>query len=132
MSRRKRRILLAGLGGVAATGVDIAVLATLAERGWPVGLSAFLGAATGALVGFAMSKYLAFRDHRPLALRQLGTYAFVSGITAVSMAILMFLACDLGHVPYLPAKLVCAVLVFLLWSYPAQRRLVFAPAPLST
>ena len=29
------------------------------------------------------------------------------------------------NVPVLPAKLVCAAIVFVAWTYPAQRRLVF-------
>jgi hypothetical protein len=28
-------------------------------------------------------------------------------------------------VPYLLAKLICAAIVFAVWTYPAQRRLVF-------
>jgi putative flippase GtrA len=125
MSERKRRVLLASLGGVVATSVDVCVLAALAEHGWPIGLAAFLGSVSGALFCFVINKYLAFRDHRPLQLRQLTTFAAVSGATAVLMAGAMFVVCDLGHVPYLIGKALCALVVFLLWSYPAQRRLVF-------
>jgi hypothetical protein len=31
-------------------------------------------------------------------------------------------------VPYLLAKLICAICVFAVWTYPAQRRLVFRRA----
>jgi hypothetical protein len=37
------------------------------------------------------------------------------------------LAVTLG-VPYLLAKLICAAIVFAVWTYPAQRRLVFRRA----
>jgi hypothetical protein len=50
----------------------------------------------------------------------------VAAATALLMAAAMQLfAVELG-VPYLAAKVVCSALVFLAWTYPAQRRLVFA------
>ncbi len=125
MSPRKRRLLFASLSGLVATGVDVSVLATLAERGSPIAVAAFLGSAAGALFCFVINKYIAFRDHRPLSVRQLSTFAMVSGTTAMLMAGAMFLVCDLGQVPYLIGKVLCAFAVFLVWSYPAQRRLVF-------
>ena len=125
MSERQRRMLLASVGGLTATGVDVLVLALLAERGWPIGLAAFFGAVSGALFCFVINKYVAFRDLRPIGLKQLTTFAIVSLTTAVLMAGAMFLVCDLGHLPYLVGKIICAGVVFLIWSYPAQRRLVF-------
>jgi putative flippase GtrA len=41
---------------------------------------------------------------------------------------MQLVAVDL-HVPYLLAKSICAAVVFVLWSYPAQKRLVFRAAP---
>jgi hypothetical protein len=34
-----------------------------------------------------------------------------------------------AHLPYLVAKALCAAAVFAVWSYPAQRRLVFVARP---
>jgi putative flippase GtrA len=75
-----------------------------------------------------MNKYIAFRDRTPITWQQLGRFGAVAVTTALLMALSMQLvAVELG-VPYLLAKLICAVLVFVAWGYPAQRRLVFEPA----
>jgi putative flippase GtrA len=114
-------MLFASIGGGVATGVDVSVLASLAERGVPIGLAAFLGSVAGAGFCFAINKYIAFRDHRPLTWVQLSSFATVAAATAILMSCAMFVVCDLGGVPYLLGKLICALVVFFLWSYPAQR-----------
>lgn len=126
LARRARPIAAASLGGILSTAIDVAVLAALYGSGVAVSLAAFLGAAAGAVVGFVCNKYLAFRDRRPPDLRQVVSFALVALGAAAFMAVAMHVACVRGHVPYLTAKLVCAALVFVCWSYPAQRRLVFA------
>lgn len=126
MPRRKRPFVLAALGGLAATALDVCVLAALAERGVAIALAAFLGSVCGAGVAFGFNKYLAFRDRRPIDRHQLSSFALVSGTTALLMAGAMHIVCDLGHVPYLVGKAGCALVVFAVWTYPAQRRLVFA------
>ena len=45
-----------------------------------------------------------------------------------ALAIAMYLTADVLGVPYLLAKAVCAVAVFAIWSFPAQRYLVFPAA----
>ena len=114
--------------------LDVGVLVLLVEHHTPVALAAFCGAAAGAVMNFALNKYLAFRDRSPINGRQLARFGLVAVATAVLMAIAMQLvAVELG-VPYLLAKLLCAAAVFAVWTYPAQRRLVFrraAPAPAS-
>ena len=40
-------------------------------------------------------------------------------------AVLAVLLIKIHHVPYLLAKSMCAAVVFVAWSYPAQKRLVF-------
>jgi putative flippase GtrA len=125
-------MLAAGLAGALGTAIDFAVLVLLVERaGCSIPLSAFLGAAAGAAVCFLMNKHVAFRDRSPVTLRQVGRFGFVAVAASLLMALAMrIVAVDL-HVPYLAAKVLCAALVFLVWTYPAQRRLVFArrPAP---
>lgn len=118
-----------GLGGVAGTVLDVATLVTLVESGLSVALSAFLGATAGAGACFVLNKYVAFRDRSPVTLRQVAAFGLVAVGTALLMAAAMQLvAVGLG-VPYLLSKLVCGAAVFALWSYPAQRQLVFRPAP---
>jgi putative flippase GtrA len=123
-----RQLLAAGLGGAVGSLLDIAVLVLLVERGAPVAAAAFTGAAAGAAMNFALNKYLAFRDRTPVSRRQLARFGLVAVATALLMALAMQLvAVELG-VPYLVAKLICAACVFAIWTYPAQRRLVFRRA----
>jgi putative flippase GtrA len=97
----------------------------LVKHGTLVALAAFIAASCGAAVGFTMSKYIAFRDRSPLSVEQLGRFAFVAVVTALLMAGAMQLFAVHFGVPVLVAKLVCSALVFVAWTYPAQRRLVF-------
>ena len=121
-----RKILRAGLAGGCATTTDVTVLTTLVHHGAPIALSAFAGAACGAVVCFVMNKYVTFRDRSPLRVRQVARFGMVASCTAVITALAMQLLAVVLGVPYLLAKAVCAVLVFSCWSYPAQKRVVFS------
>ena len=124
--KNPRELLTAGAGGVAATVVDVLLLVLMVERGVSVPTAAFLAATAGAAVCFLMNKYIAFRDRSSVSLQQVGRFGAVAVTTAMLMALSMkILAVHLG-VPYLIAKVVCAAVVFVVWTYPAQRRLVFA------
>lgn len=125
MSERQRRVLGASFAGLTSTAVDVAVLVLLLRAGVDVALAAFLGAAAGAALCFLLNKYVAFRDHRPIDVRQVAGFAAVAFGTALFMAVSMHIACSKAHVPYLAAKLICGLLVFACWSYPVQRRFVF-------
>jgi putative flippase GtrA len=123
---RARRALGATLGGVASTAVDLAVLTTMvAVLGASIPLAAFLGATSGAALCFLINRRV-FGDRRPLALATVARFAAVALGTAVLMALAMELVAVRLAVPYLLAKVVCAAVIFVVWSYPAQRRLVFA------
>ncbi len=125
--KNPRELLTAGAGGVAATVVDVLLLVLMVERGVSVPTAAFLAATAGAAVCFLMNKYVAFRDRSSVTIQQVGRFGAVAVTTAMLMALSMkILAVHLG-VPYLVAKVVCAAVVFVVWTYPAQRRLVFAP-----
>ncbi len=118
-----------GVSGVVATGIDIATLVLLVEvvRSH-VTLAAFLAAALGGVCNFLINKYWAFRDRSPIELRQVTVYSFVSLITAAFVAAVVHVLAVVMVVPYLVAKAIAAVLVFLVWTYPAQSRLVFPGA----
>jgi putative flippase GtrA len=123
-----RQLAAAGVSGAVGTGLDVAILVLLVEHGAQVPVAAFFGATAGALVNFALNKYVAFRDRSRIDTRQIVRFGFVAVATAILMAAAMQLvAVDLG-VPYLLAKLICAAVVFAVWTYPAQRRLVFRRA----
>jgi putative flippase GtrA len=120
-----RQMATAGLGGIAATVVDVSSLVLMVKHGTPVALAAFIAAACGAAVGFTINKYIAFRDRSPITFKQVGRFALVAVATALLMAFAMqLIAVKLGA-PLLVAKLICSAVVFIAWTYPAQRRLVF-------
>jgi putative flippase GtrA len=123
-----RELFAAGFGGVCATAIDVATLVLLVRHGEAIPLAAFCGAAAGAATCFTLNKYVAFRDRSRITLQQLGRFGLVAVTTALLMALAMeIVAVKLG-VPYLLAKLACSALIFLAWTYPAQRRHVFAVA----
>lgn len=123
---RVRELLAAGMGGAVATAVDVATLVLLVQHGAAIALAAFCGCAAGAAACFTLNKYVAFRDHSEVTWQQLGRFGAVAVTTALLMALAMHvIAVGLG-VPYLLAKLVCSAAIFVAWTYPAQRRLVFA------
>jgi len=114
------------MAGVLGTGADVLTLMGLVAVGVSIPVAAFLGAAMGAVVCFVLNKYVAFKDRSPINLEQLARFGFVAVTTAFLLAVMMKLvAVELG-VPVLPAKLVCAAIVFFAWTFPAQRRLVFS------
>ena len=122
-------MVTAGIGGVAATVVDVTLLMLMTKHGVAVALAAFIAAASGAVVGFTINKYVAFRDRSPIAFEQLARFALVAIGTALLMAVAMqIFSVKLGFA-VLHAKLVCSALVFFGWTYPAQRRLVFRRRP---
>lgn len=124
-----RQMATAGLGGIAATVVDMSALVLQVKGGMPVAAAAFFAAAAGAVVGFMMNKHIAFRDRSPITMEQLVRFGSVAVATALLLAVAMQLfAVKLG-VPLVLAKLLCSALVFLAWTYPAQRRLVFRRRP---
>ncbi|MBA3456384.1 MAG: GtrA family protein [Deltaproteobacteria bacterium] len=124
--KNPRELLTAGAGGIAATVVDVLLLILMVEHGVSVPTAAFLAATAGAVVCFLMNKYIAFRDRTSVTIEQIGRFGAVAVTTAMLMALSMkIVAVHLG-VPYLVAKLVCAATIFVVWAYPAQRRLVFA------
>ena len=123
--RNTREIAASGFGGAVATAVDVSALVLMVQRGAPVAAAAFTGAALGAVVNFVLNKYVAFRDRSPITGPQLARFGLVAVATAALLAGAMHLVAVVLGVPVLLAKLMCAVVVFAVWTYPAQRRLVF-------
>ena len=124
-----KRMIRVGVSGVVATSIDVATLIFLVEVvGCHVTLAAFLAAALGGVSNFLINKYWAFRDGSPIDLRQVSVYAFVSLITAAFVAAAVHLLAVVMVLPYLLAKAIAAALVFVVWTYPAQARLVFPMA----
>jgi putative flippase GtrA len=123
-----RRVIASGTSGLAATAFDVATLVLLVHRHVPIAPATFVACSVGAVVCFTLNKYIAFRDRSSVSAQQLVRFGFVAVTTALLMALAMHLCVDGLGVPYLAAKLVCSVLVFVAWGFPAQRRLVFVSA----
>jgi putative flippase GtrA len=116
----------AGCGGALGTVADVGALVLMVGvLGVAIPVAAFVASAIGAVACFLLNKYIAFRDHTPVTFAQVARFGFVAVMTACLMAVMMKLVAVDLHVPYLAAKLVCAATVFIAWTYPAQRRLVF-------
>ncbi|MGE0549985.1 MAG: GtrA family protein [Kofleriaceae bacterium] len=123
--KNPREMIAAGFGGAVGSCLDIVVLVLLVECSVSVPVAAFLAASAGAAMNFVVNKYIAFRDRSPITGRQLGHFGVVAVTAAMLMALAMKLVAVELEVPYLLAKLLCAALIFVVWTYPAQRR-VFA------
>jgi len=123
--RNTRQLLASGFGGAVGTAIDVSVLVLMVQHGIAIAASAFAAAAAGAAMNFAMNKYVAFRDRSPISGHQLARFGIVAVAAASLMALAMHLVAVVLGVPYLLAKLLCAAVVFAVWTYPAQRRLVF-------
>jgi putative flippase GtrA len=128
VTQSSKRLMKVGVSGVVATAIDVVTLILLVEGvGAHVTVAAFLAAIAGGIANFFVNKYWAFKDPTPIDLRQVASYALVSLVTAMFVAASIHVFAVLIGLPYLLAKGMAAVLVFLLWSYPAQSRLVFRP-----
>jgi putative flippase GtrA len=117
--------LAAGIGSAFGTGLDLGVLVLLVGHHVPIPLATFLAAMAGAATNFTLNKYVAFRDRSPISLGQVARFNFVAVVAAVLLAAAVKLATARLGVHVVAAKFACAPIVFALWTYPAQRRLVF-------
>jgi putative flippase GtrA len=123
--KNHRSLLSSGISGVASTGVDLALLVVLVAQHVTIPLATFIAALTGAAASFLLNKYVAFRDRSPLRLSQVVRFDLVALVAALLVAGAMKLVAGTLGVPVVAAKLACAALVFAVWTYPAQRHLVF-------
>lgn len=121
-------MLAAGLGGAVGSVFDFVTLFLLVKlTPTSIPLAAFLAAGVGAVVCFMMNKYIAFRDGTPVSIEQIVRFGLVAVATGILTAGMMkIVAVDL-HVHVILAKALCAALVFVAWTFPAQRRFVFKP-----
>jgi len=123
-----RELATAGANGVAATAVDMGTLVLLVGRFHvAVALAAFLACCAGAVVNFMLNKFVAFRDRSRITWWQVARFGLVAVAAAMLTAACMELVSVKLGVPVPLAKAICAAVVFVAWTYPAQRRLVFAP-----
>jgi putative flippase GtrA len=120
-----RELLAAGVAGALGTGLDLGVLVWLVAHHAPIPLATFVATLAGAAANFTLNKYVTFDDRAPLTLGQVLRFDVVALVAALLMAAAMKLATATLGLPVVAAKLACAAVVFAIWTYPAQRRLVF-------
>ena len=121
-----RELITAGISGALGTGLDLGVLVLLVAQHVPIPLATFIAALAGAVANFILNKYVAFRDRSPISLGQVARFDLVAVVGALLLAVAMKIATANVGAPVVAAKLACSVVVFAIWTYPAQRHLVFA------
>jgi putative flippase GtrA len=128
---RALRLLRAGVAGVAATLVDLGVLAVLVS-GFHVDprIASVPALVCGGIANFVGNRHFAFRAQQGSLARQAVLYTLVE-VMALAMNGLLYDAV-LRSVPhaadaYWAVRLATSHLVFLAWSYPLWSR-VFRPA----
>jgi putative flippase GtrA len=129
---RALRLLRAGIAGVAATLVDLGVLAVLVS-GLHVDprLASLPALVCGGIANFLGNRHFAFRANKGSLARQAVLYTLVE-VMALAMNGLLY-DTVLRVVPhaadaYWAVRLATSHLVFLAWSYPLWSR-VFRPSP---
>jgi len=123
--KNARQLFAAAVGGALGTGLDLGVLVLLVGHHAPIPLATFIATLAGAATNFTLNKYVAFHDRSPLTLGQVVRFDVVAIVAASLMAAAMKVATATLGLPVVVAKLACAAVVFAVWTYPAQRRLVF-------
>jgi putative flippase GtrA len=83
-------------------------------------IATLLSALGGAVLNFVLNRIWAFRSRGPV-LRQGGGYAVVTAIWIGLSALAVHACVGLVRLPYLVARIVADVVVFLGWGFPASR-----------
>jgi putative flippase GtrA len=124
------RFVRANLASAAASGAEWALVTALVVAGVHYLFAAAAGAATGAIVDFALKRHWAFdRAHRAGVGREGLRYLWVSGVSlALNLPTAYGLVDGLGA-PAVPGVIAASVLVGVAWNYPLHRWYVFRGAP---
>ncbi|HEY3447993.1 MAG TPA: GtrA family protein [Myxococcales bacterium] len=116
--------------GLVSTAVDVAVLLVAVHAlGLRTVPASTLGVVAGCAVSFMLNKYVAFRDGGSPLLPQLGKYAATVVAATLVHVSLMGTLVDHLHVPLLPAKLLCDLLVFTCGCLLVMRLFIFRQRP---
>lgn len=114
-------MIRSGLAGTAGGAIDLAILVVLVELfGVLPAIATLASALAGAALNFVLNRSWAFRSRGPV-LRQGGHYAIVTAIWIGLSALVVHACVGLVRIPYLIARIVADVAVFLGWGFPASR-----------
>lgn len=101
--------------------IDMVVLVSLVElAGLAPARATLVSAAAGALVNFFLNRGWAFRS-RGSIVRQGGMYALATAVWVGLSAIVVHACVGFVRVPYVAARIVADVAVFLGWGFPSSR-----------
>ncbi len=120
--RQVASFVMIGLCATAAHYTILILLVQLARK--PPVPATLLGYCLGGIISYRLNRQHTFRSarrHREAIWR----FAAVAGIGFLATALLMTLAVDWRHLPYLPAQVVVTGIVTV-WSYAASRWWTFA------
>jgi len=105
------------VGGV----TDLVVLVVLVElAGFAPALATLVSAAAGALVNFFLNRAWAFRSRGPIV-KQGGLYALATAVWVGLSAVVVHACVGFVRLPYVVARIVADVAVFLGWGFPTSR-----------
>ncbi len=105
------------VGGV----TDLIVLVVLVElAGFAPAMATLVSAAVGALVNFFLNRGWAFRSRGPIV-KQGGLYALATAVWVGLSAVVVHACVGFVRLPYIAARIVADVAVFLGWGFPTSR-----------
>ena len=119
--RTLSQLLRSAFAGTAGGLADLAILALLVElAGFAPGHATIVSAAVGSVINFFLNRIWAFRSRGPIV-RQGGMYAVATAVWVALSAIVVHGCVAFVRVPYLVARIVADVAVFLGWGFPSAR-----------
>jgi putative flippase GtrA len=115
-----------GLASVLTTGVEYGLYLGLIELLGVLYLySALFASIAGLALNFSLNRFWVFRDAENGPLSQLGRYLFSTGVGMGAGLLTLYTLVAVATVPYRLAWIVANLTLFTLWTYPANRYLVF-------
>jgi putative flippase GtrA len=123
------RFVRANLASVIASGVEWVLVTALVVARIQYLVAAAAGAATGAIVDFALKRHWAFDHACPASIGHEGLRYL--GVSAVSLALNLPVAYGLVDglgIPAVPGVIAASIVVGVAWNYPLHRLYVFRRA----
>ena len=115
-----------GISSVIGTGIDFLMMIFLVETTHlHPGIATFLGAVLGALTIFFLNQRWVFRADRNHTSKQLIQFFSMAGVSWLLNAGLITLLVELVKIHYILSRIFVIGFVFLCWSYPISRFVIF-------
>lgn len=119
--RTRFQLLRSATAGTVGGATDLVVLMMLVEiAGLAPAHATIFSAAIGAVVNFFLNRGWAFRS-KGSVVRQGGFYALATAVWVGLSALVVHCCVGFVRVPYLAARIIADVAVFLGWGFPSSR-----------